>query len=342
MKLALTLATLLAGLSLVACGERPSPADTQDPRASANDEPSSFIGRAAKKGLDKAREKIKTENLSISNVHVGAGDVQIGDQADRSGNRAPDAEITPQGDLLIEGAKVQVNAEQHALLKRYRSQIEGVAMTGMDIGEQGAEIAGKALTEAFTGIFSGNADQIDQRVEQQVEADTDKIKLAAIELCDQLPAMMATQQALAASLPEFKPYATMEQSDIDECYDDDDLAKVSEEVRIEKQQEVRQNIRQGIRSGIRNVAQAVGVASSGTGDTVTVNGIRFLLPPGGVSTETANGNTSIEVGNGLRVRLEDGELWVNGEQYPAPKTNGEVDLGTSGTVKVDGEVVAAL
>jgi hypothetical protein len=32
-----------------------------------------------------------------------------------------------------------------------------------------------------------------------------------------MPAMLASQQALAASLPAFKPYATMDQSDVDDC-----------------------------------------------------------------------------------------------------------------------------
>lgn len=326
----------LAGLS--ACGDRNAPATTQDPQAATKEEPTSFIGRAAKKGLDEAREKLRSENISISDVHIGAGDISIGDGNSSSGNAKPKAEITPQGDLLIEGAKVQANAEQQALLKQYRGQIENVAMIGMDIGEQSADIAGKALTEAFTGIFSGKTDQI----EQKVEAEAEKIKVSAVKLCDQLPAMLATQQALAASMPEFKPYATMEQSDIDDCYNDEDLA----EVRAKTQHEVRDNIRGGVRSGIRggiqSVAQAVGIARSGTGDTVTVDGVRVLLPPGGVSTDSSNGTTQIEVSNGLQVKLGNGELWVNGDRYPAPKANGEVDLSADGTVKVDGKVVAAL
>ena len=41
--------------------------------------------------------------------------------------------------------------------------------------------------------------------------------LKALALCKQLPSMLTTQQQLAASLPEFKPYATMTQHDIDDC-----------------------------------------------------------------------------------------------------------------------------
>ena len=55
---------------------------------------------------------------------------------------------------------------------------------------------------------------------------------------------------------------------------------------------------------------------------MTVNGVRFLLPPGGVSTDSRNGDTTIKVSNGLRVRLDDSGLSVNGERYPAPKANG--------------------
>ena len=42
----------------------------------------------------------------------------------------------------------------------------------------------------------------------------------AIEICVQLPALLETQQQLSASLPEFAPYANMDQSDIDDCIQD--------------------------------------------------------------------------------------------------------------------------
>ena len=71
---------------------------------------------------------------------------------------------------------------------------------------------GLAAGEAIKGIFSGNTDQIEQRV----NAEAKKLEERATQICDQLPALLATQQQLAAAIPEFKPYATMDQSDIDE------------------------------------------------------------------------------------------------------------------------------
>jgi len=50
-----------------------------------------------------------------------------------------------------------------------------------------------------------------------VNAEAGKIEAQAKQLCTLLPGMMAKQQALAAAVPEFKPYATMDQSDIDDC-----------------------------------------------------------------------------------------------------------------------------
>ena len=44
--------------------------------------------------------------------------------------------------------------------------------------------------------------------------------MSAAKLCGRLPDMMASQQKLAAALPEFRPYATMTQDDIDDCFDE--------------------------------------------------------------------------------------------------------------------------
>ena len=58
------------------------------------------------------------------------------------------------------------------------------------------------------------------KIEQRMEAEGKKIEAQARKLCNLLPAMLNTQQELAASLPEFKPYATMTREDIDDCLDD--------------------------------------------------------------------------------------------------------------------------
>lgn len=167
---------------------------TQDPA----DEPKTIIGQAVKQATDEARKEIVKENFSL-NV-----------------DGMPKAEITPQGDLLIDGKSVTTTSEQKALAKVYREELTAIAQAGIGIGVQGADLAGKAVSEAIKGVFTGNPDQIEQRIEKEAEG----IKGAAKQLCDRLPALKAAQDKLAAAVPEFKPYARMDDSDVKDCHVD--------------------------------------------------------------------------------------------------------------------------
>lgn len=192
----IALLALAVGAALTGCNAgRDAPATAQD------------TGTAIERGvetnmqaaMDEAREKLAHGNISL----------------DGRGN-APKAEITPKGDLLIDGKAVAVTAEQRMLLLDYRAQVAGVASAGMDVGVQGARLAARAVGEAVRGVFSGDPEGIEKRVEAQAEP----IRAAALELCDRLPGLFDAQQKLAKSLPAFAPYATMEQNDIDDCRED--------------------------------------------------------------------------------------------------------------------------
>jgi len=154
------------------------------------------IGKTVQDATEKARKEIATGNISIS-----------------GGGTLPKAEISPQGDLLIEGKAVTVDARQRALLLDYRKQVEALASAGMEIGVAGASLGVQAAGEAIKGMFSGDT----QGIEERVNAEAKKIEDQAQKLCGLLPGMMSRQQALAAALPAFQPYATMDQSDIDDC-----------------------------------------------------------------------------------------------------------------------------
>ena len=67
----------------------------------------------------------------------------------------------------------------------------------------------------FGVIFGG--DEAEKDFEARMEAEGKKIEAEALKLCHRLPALLASQQTLSASIPAFKPYATMTQSDIDDC-----------------------------------------------------------------------------------------------------------------------------
>lgn len=208
----LTLA-LLTTAPMLACSQPPAPptppAPPAPPAASAA---TSMIGRHVEKAINEARAELRTKNISISdgfNININ------GHKIHRSDTNLPKAEITPQGDLLIEGKTVTVTPAQRQQLLAYRGQIIGVAEAGMAIGAKGADIAGEALGGVVGAIFGGKDGEKD--FEQRMEAQGKRIEAEAIRLCTQMPALLASQQALSASMPEFKPYARMTQEDIDDC-----------------------------------------------------------------------------------------------------------------------------
>jgi hypothetical protein len=157
----------------------------------------------AKQEIAQAQHKLDTENMSLSN----------------DGNTSPKAELTPAGELLIDGKPVAMTAEQKALGHAYRTQLQSVASDGIAIGMEGAKLGIDAAASALKGILDG---QSTEEVGKQAEAVAkETIKPKVEQLCARLPALLKAQQAWAAAQPEFRPYATMDQSDVDDCMDKD-------------------------------------------------------------------------------------------------------------------------
>ena len=206
---------VVATLPLLGCSQPPDPPAPPSPPpapTAGNDADKGFIARQVDSALAQARKELHEGNLSIN------GDIDIninGKQFGKSDSSLPKAEISPQGDLLIVGKKVETSAAQRQQLLAYRNQVLGIVEAGMAIGSQGADLAGKALGGVAGVIFGGEQGQKD--FEARMEAEGRKIEAEARKLCVQLPPLLALQQSLAASLPAFKPYATLTQADIDNC-----------------------------------------------------------------------------------------------------------------------------
>lgn len=242
--------------SLAACQDRTPAAgkhaDAPAASSSANAAPETMLGKTVASALDKARAELENGNIDLNNgVSVQMGEhgrhFEIGGHAH---DGKPKATITPQGDLLVEGKPVDITPAQRALLLQYRQRIIGIAEAGMAVGVKGADLAGKALAETFSGLIHGDADAAGKRI----EAEGEKLKADAHRICTQLPGMLETQQQLAASLPAFKPYATMTQEDVDDCMKDDRGVAVTDggaEIRSDVQQQVRDNIRETVRAAVR-------------------------------------------------------------------------------------------
>lgn len=208
---AMLLLPLVAGCNRVS---QPSPATPPAaPSTASTTPPQTALGRIVDQGMRRVRAQLENGNLDLTNViRINAG--QSKRAFDIAGaSAAPSAAITPQGDLLVAGKPVAVTASQRALLLGYRRQIIAIAETGMAMGVEGADLAGKAVLEAVRGVIQGNPGAAGKKI----EAEGQKLADTAKQICRELPALRATQQALVTSLPAFKPYATMTQADIDDC-----------------------------------------------------------------------------------------------------------------------------
>lgn len=184
----------LSSLGLAACGG-------SDPAA--DDAKTGWDG-IAEKARNGIREEMATQDLDISEGVAGL----------------PRASLSPQGDLVIDGKTIAITPEQRQRLLDYRTQLAGVAEAGAEVGIQGAAIATAAMKEAAKAALSGDKASIEERMKAQ----TDAIKVSAQALCDRLPALLEAQRAAAELVPEFKPYANMDEKDILECSADVDGA----------------------------------------------------------------------------------------------------------------------
>ncbi|MBZ4186845.1 MAG: DUF2884 family protein [Lysobacterales bacterium] len=203
---------VIACMPLLGCSQPPAPPAPPTPPAPPATADKGFIGQQVDKALTQARKELREGNLSLN------GDMKInvnGHNVSRHTSGLPKGEISPQGDLLIDGKPVAITPAQRQQLLAYRGQIINIAEAGMAIGSQGADIAGTALQGVAGAIFGGEKGQKD--FEARMEAEGKKIEAQAMKLCAYLPPMLASQQALAGSLPAFKPYATMTQDDINDC-----------------------------------------------------------------------------------------------------------------------------
>ncbi len=159
--------------------------------------------------LAKAREELETGNLQLDHS------LRFGNRDHRDEADLPKGEITPAGDLLIDGEAQPVDAAQRQELLAYRQQVIGIAIAGMEVGQEAADAALDAVGGSWLGIlFNAMTGRLENKIERVVQA---KIQPMVLGICRELPALMASQQHLADSVPAFRPYANLQQRDIDDC-----------------------------------------------------------------------------------------------------------------------------
>lgn len=173
--------------------------------------------------LADARSEVRTE-LAAARRELDTGNLQLGDglrfgtsdaRASHADRALPRAEITPQGDFLIEGRPVAIDRHQRQELLLYRGEVIAIAKAGIDIGERSAQAALDAVDRGLFSLMLGAiTGSLERRIEKTVR---ETVEPGVRQICLSLPALRDRQQRLSATLPAFRPYATLEADDVEDC-----------------------------------------------------------------------------------------------------------------------------
>ncbi|HEY2345652.1 MAG TPA: DUF2884 family protein [Xanthomonadaceae bacterium] len=125
----------------------------------------------------------------------------------------PDAVIDAAGDLRIANKPAALTSTQRELLKAYYAQVLNIRDAGIETGKAGAKLAGHAIGEVVSGLAHGDPDRIKSRIDDRAK----DVEAKALVICDNLEALQKTQDAIAGTLPAFKPYATIEVRETSDC-----------------------------------------------------------------------------------------------------------------------------
>ena len=174
--------------------------------------------------LAEARREVRAElataraELDTGNLELGHG-MHFGKSAGRKQDPdLPKAEITPDGDFLVDGQAVAIDANQRRQLLAYRGEVIGIARAGIDIGERSAEVALEMVDRGlFRLVLSAMTGSLERQLEKTLK---ETIGPGVRQICDRLPSLLDSQQHLSASLPQFRPYPTLQAEDVENCHDE--------------------------------------------------------------------------------------------------------------------------
>lgn len=183
--------------------------------------------QAAQTAMNKANETsgVVSNAIREAKSELAKGNFKLGGEH----GSLPRAEITPDGQLLIDGKAVAMTESQKALTLAYRKELIAIAEAGMDIGSQGVDFAAKAVGEAIKGALSGT----EAEVRARIEAEAEQFRTAALAICDHLPALLKAQERVVGAFPEIAPYARVTVENIEDCRKDVSEPAQDDEIRVE-------------------------------------------------------------------------------------------------------------
>lgn len=149
----------------------------------------------------------------VDDLNFGSGNLSFDGDAivlERGGSKA---RIAANGDLTIDGKAVAIDEAQRKELVAYHGAARQLRTNAIATGRAGVDLAKNVVGDVLSGLAKGDT----SGVERNAEAQAENVKRAAARLCDDLGAMRAAQDRLAGTLDAFKPFATIDQAELDDC-----------------------------------------------------------------------------------------------------------------------------
>ncbi|WP_439638676.1 hypothetical protein [Nevskia sp.] len=156
-------------------------------------------------------------------VHFGHGDGAIGMDGDavviEAGGTPDRAVVSPDGRLTIGGVLIDTDSTGQAALKAYDAA--AVAMKGhaIAIGRTGAAFGVDVLQDVVRGFFDA---QRMERLGERARAGAKGLRASLRDLCTRMGTLHTAQQAAAAAIPAFRPYAVLDPEQVRDCYEEID------------------------------------------------------------------------------------------------------------------------
>jgi hypothetical protein len=153
-----------------------------------------------------------SESISLArgSLSVSSAEVRIASSA------GPDAHLTSDGRLLIGADDVALDAAARTAALAYFGAAQAITGHALETGKAGAEVGVAAAKEALNGIANGDTSHIGEHV----EAKAADVARAALKICADIDALRTAQDALAADVARFRPYAVASVGDVSDCRKD--------------------------------------------------------------------------------------------------------------------------
>ena len=125
----------------------------------------------------------------------------------------PEARVSGDGELSIDGKPVTLSSDQRDLLMQYYVGVYKIRSEGIATGKAGAALAGHAVGSVMSGLAHGDTDKIGT----DIKAQAGKVTAQAAAICDGLEQLRTAQDAVATQVAAFRPYATLDEDKIAKC-----------------------------------------------------------------------------------------------------------------------------